>query len=133
MALASSSPRATPERMNRGTEMSAERDAIRSASNEILLRKYNEQIEARHKWVEPSLADWVCECADEECAEPVKLTIQEYEAVRKEPTHFLVVPGNEHVNADIEVVVRREERYWIVEKVGVGAEMSQQQDPRRSR
>jgi len=119
--------------MDRGTEMSDERDAIRSASNEILLRKYNEQIEARHKWVEPSLADWVCECADEECAEPVKLTIQEYEAVRKEPTHFFVVPGNEHVSPDIEHVIRREERYWIVEKVGVGAEMSQQQDPRRHR
>jgi len=119
--------------MDRGTEMSDERDAIRSASNETLLRRYNEQIEARHKWVEPSLAEWVCECADENCAEPVELSIQEYEAVREEPTHFLVVPGREHVNPDIEHVVRRDERYWIVEKVGVSAEIAQQQNPRRSR
>ena len=105
------------------------RDAIRAARNEILLRDYNERIEAHQKWVNPSLAEWVCECADENCAEPVQLSIVEYEAVRAEATHFLVAPGIEHVSPRVEHVVRREERYWIVEKVGVAAEMSKDHDP----
>ena len=104
-------------------------NTIRAARNEVLLRDYNERIEAHHKWVNPSFAEWVCECADENCAEPVQLSLQEYEAVRAEPTHFLVVPGDEHVSPPIEHVVRREDRYWIVEKVGVAAEISEEHDP----
>lgn len=111
-------------------ETGKDRDAIRAARNEILLRDYNERIEAHQKWVNPSLAEWVCECADESCAEPVQLSIEEYEAVRAEPTHFLVMPDAEHVSPGVEHVVRREERYWIVEKVGVSAELSEERDPR---
>lgn len=109
-----------------------EHDAIRSARNEILLRKYNEQLEtARHMKVQPSVADWLCECADSSCAEPVKMTIPEYEALRADPTHFLVAPGPDHVSPGIEDVVRRDERYWVVAKFGVSAEMSIREDPRR--
>ena len=72
----------------------------------------------------------VCECADENCAEPVQLSIAEYEAVRAEPTHFLVAPDVKHVSPQVEDVVRREERYWIVEKIEVAAELSEERDPR---
>ena len=108
----------------------SERNAIRAARNEALLRSYNEQIEARHRFVGPSFARWLCECADENCAEPVSLSIEEYEVIRKNARRFLVVPGNEHVSPGIERVVQREERYWVVEKVGVGAEVSEKLDPR---
>ena len=111
-------------------ETNENRDPIRAARNEVLLRDYNERIEAHHKWVDPPFAEWVCECADENCSEPVRLSIEEYEAVRAEPTHFLVVPSDEHVSPPVERVVRREERYWIVEKVGVAAEISDELDPR---
>ena len=114
------------------TRLSDEADAIRKARNEIQLRKLNERIEEHHLRVRPSVAEWVCECADETCAIPLELTIAEYEAVRAEPTHFFVAPADEHVSPDIEYVVRREPAYWIVAKKGVGAEMSRrEQEPRR--
>ena len=107
-------------------------DAVRKAKNEIVLRKLNERIEEDHLRVQPDIAAWVCECADENCALPVKMSIAEYEAIRIEPTHFFVVPTEDHVSPDIEYVVRREPSYWVLAKIGVGADMSRrEQAPRR--
>jgi hypothetical protein len=64
------------------------------------------------------------------CSKAVELSIEEYEMIRAEPTRFVVAPGAEHVNPEIERVVQREKRYWIVEKFGVGAEISEKFDPR---
>lgn len=106
--------------------------AIRKASNEIQLRKLNERIEDHHLRVRPTFAAWVCECADENCAEPIQMSIAEYEAVRAEPTHFFIAPSAAHLSPDIEYVVRREANYWVIAKKGVGAEMSRRaQEPRR--
>ena len=107
-------------------------EVARAAKNEIVLRELNERLEAHNRWVNRRFSEWVCECADETCAEPVELSIEEYEAVRAEPTRFLVAPGEEHVSLRIEQVVEREERYWVVEKSGVGAELSEELDPRSS-
>ena len=116
----------------RSTGFGDEAEAVRKASNEILLRKLNERIEDHHLRIRPTTASWVCECADETCAQPVKMSIAEYEAVRAEPTHFFVAPTVEHVSADIEYVVRQEPRYWVIAKKGVGAEMSRREhEPRR--
>jgi hypothetical protein len=57
------------------------------------------------------------------CMKPIELSIEEYDAVRAATTRFAVAPGAEHVNLDIERVVQREDRYWVVEKIGVGAEI----------
>ena len=74
--------------------------------------------------------EWVCECADITCMDPVELSIEEYDAIRAATTRFAVAPGAEHVNLEIERVVQREERYWVVEKIGVGAEISAKFYPR---
>jgi hypothetical protein len=109
-----------------------EAEALRRARNEVLFRKYNEHVEADRMRVQPRLAEWVCECASESCAQAVRMSIAEYEGVRVEPTHFLVAPSEEHVAPDIEYVVRREPGYWVVAKTGVGAEISRrEQEPRR--
>jgi hypothetical protein len=114
------------------TRLGDEADAVRKARNEILLRKLNERVEDHHLRIQPTVATWVCECADETCAQPVEMTIAAYEAVRAEATHFFVAPSEEHVSADIEYVVRREPSYWVIAKMGVGAEMSRrEQEPRR--
>ena len=111
-----------------------ELDAARRARNEVLLRRYNEHVEAeRMLHARQEVSEWMCECADPTCGLPVKLSIAEYEAVRLEPTNFLVAPSDEHVAPDIEYVVRREPRYWVIAKVGVGAEISRrEQEPRRT-
>jgi|SRR5687767_399914 hypothetical protein len=112
--------------------MATDRDAVRAARNESLLRAYNEHVEEDRKRRRPSLAQWLCECADENCAAPVTMSIEEYEAVRAYSTRFLVAAGDEHVDPRIEHVVRREDRYWIIEKIGIGAEVSEQLDRRQS-
>jgi hypothetical protein len=113
--------------------MSADALEARAASNENRLREINEQMEASnaaHHWVDPPYADWACECAREECSEPVQLTVQEYEAVRDNPSHFLVAPSEEHVTPAVEKIVERYERYWVVEKRGVAGDVSEDLDPR---
>jgi hypothetical protein len=105
----------------------------RAARNQDRFRGLNERIEpsnAAHSWFDPPYPDWVCECANEECRTPVRLTVAEYESVRADPARFLVAPGDEHVIVEIERVIEREERYWVVEKLGEAAEMSEALDER---
>ena len=105
----------------------------RAGENESRYRNLNERMEphnAAHVWVDPPMPDWVCECASTECMKPVRLTLAEYEAVRAEPTHFFVLPSEEHRSLAVERLVRQTERYWIVEKIGEAAEVSEELDPR---
>jgi hypothetical protein len=104
----------------------------RGARNQALYREHNERTEAHnraHHWVDPPMPDWVCECTFD-CEEPVQMTIAEYEAVREEPTHFLVAPSPDHVLEAIENVVARHDRYWTVEKRGHAGDVSEDLDPR---
>jgi hypothetical protein len=105
-------------------------DAVRAAKNEVVLRDLNERLKAYPAAGTQRFSEWVCECADMTCQRSVELTIEEYETVRSEPTRFVVAPGAEHVEPEIERVVQREERYWVLEKIGVGAEISEKFDPR---
>ena len=105
-------------------------DAVRAAKNEVVLRDLNERLKAYPASLEQQFSEWVCECADMTCSKAVELSIEEYEMIRAEPTRFVVAPGAEHVDPDIERVVQREKRYWVVEKFGVGAEISEKFDPR---
>ena len=107
--------------------------AERAARNEDRFRTINEQIEptnAAHTWVNPPMPDWVCECANADCAEAVRMTVTEYETVRADPTHFLVAPSAEHVAPGLERVLQRSERYWVVEKIGEARELVERLDER---
>ena len=105
----------------------------RVARNESRFREINERIEpsnAAHHWVDPPFPDWICECARPDCTVAVRLTIAEYETVRSEAAHFLVAPSDEHVVPEVERVIERTERYWVVEKAGVARDVSEDLDPR---
>jgi hypothetical protein len=112
------------------TDGEATNDAARLGKNEVILRDLNERLQAHDGSPDQRFSEWVCECADMSCMKPVELSIEEYEMVRAEPTRFVVAPGDDHVTPGIERVVQREERYWVVEKVGVAAEVSKNLDPR---
>jgi hypothetical protein len=106
-------------------------DAVRAAKNEVVLRDLNERLKAYPAAGTQRFSEWVCECADMTCQRSVELTIEEYETVRSEPTRFVVAPGAEHVNPEIERVVQQgEKRYWVVEKIGIGREISEKFDTR---
>ena len=56
------------------------------------------------------------------------MSIAEYEAVRDDPTHFLVVP--EHIDERIDRLLGSVRSYALVEKVGEGASVAEETDPR---
>jgi hypothetical protein len=102
----------------------------RKAKNEALFREINEGIAdlVEHSpTVRSSPVAFVCECVDQECKQAVELTLDEYERVRSEPTHFLVALG--HVAHDIEQIVSRNQRYLVVEKEGLAGAIAEATDP----
>jgi hypothetical protein len=104
----------------------------RTGQNEALFREVNERLMERKQddpgWALPSM--WLCECAEETCTERIEMSPLEYEQLRSEPTHFAVVPNEEHVSLDVERIVEKRDRYWVVEKIGEAAETAEETDPR---
>jgi hypothetical protein len=103
------------------------------AQNETLFREVNERVEE----VASGFADqdeedrpigFVCECGRRDCTESIEATRAQYEAVRRNPVRFLLLPG--HEDDSVERVVERTERFVIVVKLGEGARLAAEQDPR---
>jgi hypothetical protein len=104
---------------------------IRIGENEALFRQVNERVKQLNVGFSAVLehGEFVCECGDDTCAERVRLTPEEYERVRAEPTHFVVRHG--HVVPDVEEVVHETDRYQVVRKFEGGpAELAARRDPR---
>jgi hypothetical protein len=104
----------------------------RAADNQALFRTVNERIEQLNETFEmfAPYGEWTCECAHLECFATVEMTLAEYENVRSRPDRFAVAPSDEHVLPEVEDIVERTERYWIVEKIGVGGERAIELDGR---
>jgi hypothetical protein len=101
----------------------------RLGTNESVFREINESIE-RGQWPgeEDSPTGFRCECARLGCNELIELSLRQYERVRSNPRHFIVLPGHEHREA--EVVVERFPGYLVVEKVDQAGESAADTDPR---
>ena len=90
-------------------------DQLRIAHTEALFRSVNERIAESAERFSAEDAEFVCECADPACAEHIPATLDQYEEVRSDATHFLLVPG--HERKEVERVVRRpDKRFAVVEK-----------------
>ena len=106
----------------------------RLAGNEALFREVNERVaEVATHFVEVETRgeqiNFACECGRADCAEPITMTLAEYEAIRAESTHFAVVP--EHEQPEIEVVIVRHPTYFVVEKREPDAQkVARKTDPR---
>lgn len=111
----------------------AAKSAERVALNDAAFREANEQINDVAQSLDRADADllpFLCECADERCTDVLKLTAAEYEAVRREPTHFLNAHGHVRNGRPWARVVEEFDRYSVVEKVGEAAEIVEELDPR---
>jgi hypothetical protein len=100
------------------------------AKNEELFRNVNERIEALSQTVaeDDSTMEYLCECDRPDCYDRVKATRSEYETVRAESTHFIVLPG--HEDPRVEGVVLSNERFLVVEKQGAAGREAEESDPR---
>ena len=105
----------------------------RIGENEVIFREVNERVRDSQETFEPERGDaeFVCECGSAGCVDRIRMTLAEYEELRSNPTHFAIRPG--HEVPDVEVIVRREDRYDIVRKLPGGPEeLAISTDPRRS-
>src|SRR5947207_1980918 len=86
---------------------SQEEREVRAARNQSLFRAVNEKLETLNEAFENLTGSGTiaCECADITCVEMLDVEPREYDAVRAEPRHFIVVSG--HVYPDVERVVRQ--------------------------
>jgi hypothetical protein len=92
----------------------------RAARNEDLFRQVNERLHdlAVIAGSSEPHEKFVCECEQTSCSLLVELTAGEYRAVRENDSRFLVFPEPWHTSPELEVVVERRGRYWVVEKRG---------------
>lgn len=103
--------------------------AERQGRNESLFREVNERIaEVNQTFHVEGRSEFLCECSREECKEPISISIDEYETVRRAPTRFFVIPG--HEDESVERVIERSDRYVVVEKFGEAADEAEDLDPR---
>ena len=101
----------------------------RMAQNEALFREVNERVDAiAHKLGPDVPYEFLCECANADCTFRVTLPTATYEAVRSDPTQFVLLPL--HFTPEIEEVIVQEDTYWIVRKTGEAAEYVARLDPR---
>jgi hypothetical protein len=100
------------------------------AKNEELFRNVNERIESLSQSVasDDQLMEYLCECDGRDCYEKVKASRDEYESVRAEPTHFILLAG--HEDPRVERVVASNERFLVVEKQGAAGRDAEETDPR---
>jgi len=104
----------------------------RIAKTESLFRSVNERIaEASGQFDggDTEEAVFLCECGDPACSERLEVPLDEYEDVRDDATTFLLDP--DHVEPDVETIVRHRRGYAIVKKVdAVVARIVRRLDPR---
>ncbi|HEY6836999.1 MAG TPA: hypothetical protein VI142_11205 [Gaiellaceae bacterium] len=90
----------------------------RSAKNEALLREVNERIdevgERLQVLPEDEVLEFRCECGRPECESTVSMPPADYRRMRSDNDRFVLVPG--HEDLEIERVVERADRYFIVDK-----------------
>ena len=89
-------------------------DKERIAKTESVFREVNEAIAKTAEHLEADETDFVCECANAECADRITAELDEYDEIREDPTRFILVPG--HQEPAVERIVERTGRYAVVEK-----------------
>ena len=100
--------------------------AERIGKNEALFRQINERLKELGESFSlvAEQSEFVCECGDATCAEPLQMTLAEYERVRANPEWFAIRPG--HEIPDVETVVETHRGYVVVEKdPGPGAAVAE--------
>ena len=109
----------------------------RRAHNEALFRDLNERVKEVDERLDSDgmgtpAADieFLCECGSIDCATRFTMARSDYEAVRQDGSHFVVLPG--HVDEAIEHVVEVRPGYVIVQKDEEAGEIAREADPRDS-
>jgi hypothetical protein len=90
---------------------------VQEVMNEVKTRTRNEWIEETNDsyGAVAAVDDYACECSDALCTATISMTRVEYEAVRRDGTHFAIAINHENPLVD-RVVSETERRFAIVQK-----------------
>jgi hypothetical protein len=108
------------------TELETPR-AERIGENEAMFREVNVRIDRARRNDQDSekrIEEFVCECSSLDCTQRIAIRVGEYEKIRSHPNRYAI--AHEHDVPDVEVVVDRLPRYWVVEKTGRAAESAEE-------
>jgi hypothetical protein len=94
----------------------------RAAYNESWARDVNS---ARAEWQSGSMLGFRCECETIGCAQLIDLEPSEWERIRAKPNRFVIAPGHDGPG-DMESVVERGDRFWVVEKHGEAGRVAEE-------
>jgi hypothetical protein len=103
-------------------------DEVERAVNEATFREANERIRDARQRLDPPAerVPFLCECDEPSCREPIRLTAEEYERVRRDGTLFVVVRGHSTSGG----IVSESGGCAIVGKTGRGGMVAAELDPR---
>lgn len=95
-----------------------ERTVARIERNNKAFRDANERIHdaAQEHDHELEQIPFLCECPLEDCVEILRLTDEQYSAVRADPNQYFTAPGHESIEALVGEVVARNGSYVVVRK-----------------
>lgn len=100
--------------------------AERIARNDAIFREANEQIgETAEEYGLQKSIPFLCECADQNSREIVRLTLEQYREVRSDPRHFVNVPGHEASAHGWAEVIARTDGYVTVAKIGRAGDITE--------
>jgi hypothetical protein len=86
--------------------------------NNSVFRQANDRIHESTKTYAHELEQipFLCECPVEDCVVIVRLTEDQYAAIRANPRHYVTAVGHEVSEAPVGTVVSRNDGYVVVEK-----------------
>lgn len=104
-------------------------DEEERAANEATFRAANERIRGAQRELRPPAerVPYLCECEERSCKEPIRLSAEEYELIRRDPTYFVIVSGHSTAGE----VVSERDGHTVVRKTGRGGAVAVETDPRK--
>jgi len=87
--------------------------AARHVRNQQNARRLNEQIAGRR--YSAAFDEYICECGKKKCVEPVSLSTEEFNEIRKHAGLFVVRPG--HASRKYVRILRDGAKYQLVESL----------------
>lgn len=82
--------------------------------NQMFLREVNDRIAEIVRAENDELAEFLCECSNDDCAETLRLSLLEYRGIRSSPNLFVILPG--HETLEVDRVVAAHGGFSLVEK-----------------
>jgi hypothetical protein len=106
---------------------------VEEAGNQVHFREFNEWVKVSNQQMgnHRNMHEYVCECSDGSCREPVELTDKEYEAIRADGARFVIAVN--HENPEFDLVTAQNTRFTTIEKLpGNPERIARAADPRRA-